>query len=262
MNPSEATVEELQEKRNEVINSISEETNLNHPEDKQMIKNSLDYMILEEKMKTGENDVKVGNSIVEDIKSTLFDQLPSRGMAEVTGVRVPEENIIEIQFTIVGTDEVFSQCYLLEDTDEERLKSMFKVYDAKPNEELKKLYKFADSTYADPKSIMGKTVPVKKSNSKYDIYYPPEEKGLGKRMIYELRVIVRKHNLVGYNPDAPGNDNIKPNKSAYALALLGFITAELISSISFPISVVLFAITGISFALMCAIHMFYADSRL
>lgn len=185
MNPIEETVEKPKEEteyfkknKEELVETIASESDLDVEKNREMIERTIENMYLEEKFRNKESSTELEPSLIEDIKSTLINSTPSRGVAKVTNVVEVRDGILELTFSIRGVDDQFTERFYHDDNSRNAISSV------RPREDLERLYKLAKTDITNPTDIIGKSVPVKPEKSGYSINYPPSEPGLGRRIFH------------------------------------------------------------------------------
>lgn len=204
----ENIVEDIRERKEEYVNNIAEESNMESEEEREIIRQALDKKIITEEFSGVQTEEdRIEPSLLEDIKYTVSSKGASRGRAEITSVEVGESDI-KITFSIIGRDDRFTKTYDIPQSDT-------------VSRELGDLMIMANTDNLN--ELKDCTVPVIPSNSygdiSYTLYKPPRERGLATRLRYRFGLISRKFELLRHNIGGRNKDVYTPTGRLYAILL-------------------------------------------
>lgn len=257
--PETSTVDKniLGEDRDEIVESIAEETGMTNLEERKMIADTVEKVHLQEKYNGSDLEE------VDDLGPSLIEALISRpntshGVAVVDNVREKDDGVIQVYFKIKGSEDVFDREYAFTKNRSDELSRMFSdTRSVESREEYEKLVLVTESQIEDPTSLIGKKVPVipKNSSSKYRIHYPDRDSGFIKRLKYSSIRFILDNNLLSYDPDSKKYDiSYTPNRKSWFLVTLSCIISLFLPTI---VGVPLFAISFLVFMSVLSLQFVY-----
>jgi hypothetical protein len=246
--PREKDIERMRKNKQEYIDSIAEESDMDSEKEREIIREALDEKIIKEELVDAEIEKNsLGPSFIQDIKSTFGSKGASRSRARISDILLQDDNI-KIIFSIIGKDDMFNREYSISNSFDKELEDIFVITNTKASE---------------PNELEGCKVPVKPSYSsikdeiKYHIDTPPEELGLGSRARYRLSRILRGLDLLRYHEGRKFyHDLYTPTRRLEFIVL----SIALICTLSLPhidelFSLVLIIISVISMAFVVSKHL-------
>lgn len=226
---------DIEENKEEIIESVAKETGLNNSKDRLLVKNAVNNLILDREFED-ENLSEYQyseTSIVEDIIDFIKGgKVITEG--EIVNISKTESyrNELIVTIKISETGDTFTESFYYDDSMSEELKSFFALVGVKSGK---------------PSDLVDEKVPINNihqgdGNYNYEIQWPPKS-GLLPKMSYKMNRIARRFKFVGLTENDGYDFKYKPTLRLYTLLTIVFAV-----SLSLPI----FIIGFIGFAISCS----------
>lgn len=259
--------------KEELIESIVQETGLNSEEGRRIVQESVERTHLDEKysnLKFKETS-GVGPSLLE---SFLSSTTPSHGNANIESVHSTEEGV-NVVFVVNRTENQFTRTYDLssdsstednfDDGDGFEFTNTTDTSNHQNREEFEELVRLAGADINRPSTLEGKTVPVRPSSSNnqkdYILHTIPKDNSIPIQLWYRFLRVLFNWNLISYDENADRHGiSYTPNKKSWGLLSL-FTFGSLFIPQPFVLTVT-FTIGAMAIILLTIYHcMYLADSH-
>lgn len=238
------TVDKIEENKEQIIESVSEETGLNNSPDRLLVRNAVDNLILDQEFEDEDlSEYQYSETtIIEDIMNFMKGgKVINSGKIVDISKSERYKNKLVITVKVSETEDTFTKSFHYNDSMSENLKSLFALVGVKSG---------------NPSDLLNKKVPIDityqdGNNYDYEIHWPPKS-GLLSKIYYKINRISRKCKFISLTENKSNNFNYKPTLRLYTLMTIVFI-----GSISFPIPVLGFlgfCISATSIFLLLSYH--------
>lgn len=210
-------VKDIENNKDEVVDSIAEETGMDTHRERKVIEDTIDNLIIDEDFenKTIEKD-RITSTLSEDIKNIIKSgKVITYG--EITNVsKSSRRDRLEVNISIPQN----------EDTHTER----FRYRANSMSDKLEDLFLLTGINTSKPSELEGQKVPITHSHDggdqyNYNIHWPPSEPGLIPKLLYKTNRAIRNNKFVSLTENDIYNAKYKPTLRMYILQLILFALA-------------------------------------
>lgn len=237
--------DEIEENKEQIIESVAKETGLNNSKDRLLVKNAVNNLILDQEFED-ENLSEYEyfeTSLIEDIVDFV------KGGKVITEGKIIDiskassyQNKLVVTIKISETGDTFTKSFYYSDSMSDDLKSFFAFVGVKSG---------------NPSDLLNKKVPINVTyqdgdNYDYEIHWAPKS-GLLSKISYKMNRISRKYKFISLTGNDSYDFKYKPTLRLYVLLTLVFM-----GSLSFPVVIlgfIGFCISTASLFLVFIYHM-------
>lgn len=257
MSKQTSVIEEkyITDNKEQIVESVIDETGMDSDEDKELIENTVDNLALDQEFKDKEfSKSEISTSLIEDIISLI----KSNNV-------ITEGEIININ----KSSDLFSGKLCVEiqpENTNETFTEEFNYEKDNMGNKLSKFFLLLGLESGKPSDLIGEKVPLNHNSLgddkyNYKIHWPPES-GLFPKIIYQSNRIGRKLRLVNLTDNKSYDLKYKPTIWSYVASFMIFFIAEMIGSGFTSITLTLLFLCSICVALVMNIFTFMESKEL
>lgn len=228
---------EIEENKEDIIESVAEETGLNNPKDRQIVEDTVDNLIIDQEFENTDLDEYeyFETSIVEDVVDFI------KGGKVITEGKITDiskssgyHSKLIVTIEVSETGDTFTQS--------------FNYNDNSMSEDLKSFFALIGVESGKPSDLIDKNVPINNihkgdDNYNYEIHWPPKSELLSK-ISHKVNRISRKYKFISLTENDSYDFKYKPTLRLYALLTL-------VLTVSLSTQIIILGFIGFAISLAC-----------